>query len=281
MKLSVKVNNIEYNDEFHFKRRFPNITHCPPHIHDTYELYVFFSGDAKYAVEGNIYELNKNDILFTNRREIHSTIYCSDMLCEKISIHIRPSFLSEFICNGYNPFSFIEKRKPGYNNKISGELVEKHKLLDIIHEIEYYYNNALPESTIMLKAQTAVLLTKMSQIVNMHEEMPNIKNRKISDIIIYINENLDKKITLEQLSQKFFLSPSYVSRIFQNSVGYSFSEYLAQKRTTLAKNLISENLKFEEVVERCGFADYSNFYRTFKKTTGISPKAYKENIFVE
>jgi len=280
------VNNINeritYKDEFFYEHQIKSPPIVRPHVHDTYELYLFISGDAKYIVEGNSYDLNKYDLMLTNRKEVHSTIFSSDKQYEKVSIHIKPSFLSEFISKDFNPFNFFENRPMGTNNKINGDLVVKNNLTGIVYELSYYYTHRdLPENVIMLKVKTIELLIKISNILNFHYTAANVQNDKIKNLIIYVNENISKKLTLEELSKEFFLSVTYISEIFKKSTGQTFNEYVAQKRVVLSKSLISKNFKFDQIAKLCGFNDYSNFYRTFKKITGISPSEFKNNLFIK
>ena len=51
-----------------------------PHYHDFYEIYMFLKGDAVYSVEGNIYDLSNQDILFTNVA-IHLLFFMNKSVC--------------------------------------------------------------------------------------------------------------------------------------------------------------------------------------------------------
>ena len=55
-------------------------------------------------------------------------------------------------------------------------------------------------------------------------------------------------------------------------------EYITKKRLVLAKELILEGISLYEAADRVGFSDYSNFYRSFKKTMGFSPKELRHLV---
>jgi len=109
----------------------------PPHLHDSYEIYLFLQGDGVYSVEGTLYDLSHNDILFTNSRELHSPIFKSNTRYTRALVFLKLNFLSEFITKDYNPFYGIEQRKLGQQNKIDSNLVEEYGLDEKFRNIDY------------------------------------------------------------------------------------------------------------------------------------------------
>jgi AraC-like DNA-binding protein len=99
-------------------------------------------------------------------------------------------------------------------------------------------------------------------------------NKKISSIMDYINENLDKELSLDTLSEKFYLSKYHLLREFKKYGGYTIHQYIHKKRLIAAKTLLREGIQVTEVCTQCGFGDYSNFIRSFKKAFGVPPKKY-------
>jgi two-component system response regulator YesN len=105
------------------------------------------------------------------------------------------------------------------------------------------------------------------------------KGKKITvDIIDYIKENLaDYDLTLAGVANKFYLNPSYLSRIFKQETGQSFSEYLSRLRMEKATELLKETeMKGYQVAEAIGIKDPYYFSNCFKKFTGMSVNDYKK-----
>jgi AraC-like DNA-binding protein len=69
---------------------------------------------------------------------------------------------------------------------------------------------------------------------------------------------------------------AYVSAQFSRQMGLPLKQFIVTKKIALAKQLLEEPLSVTQVCERCGFGDYSNFIRTFKKNTGISPLQWRK-----
>ncbi|KOF57372.1 AraC family transcriptional regulator [Clostridium sp. DMHC 10] len=105
---------------------------------------------------------------------------------------------------------------------------------------------------------------------------PNYSNSlKIKIIIKFMTDNINKKITLSELSQLVNLSPTYLSKVFKKTTGYSIIEFFNKMKIDKAKELIIEgDKKIKEVAEIVGYKDEFYFSRIFKKIEGISPKEF-------
>ena len=98
-------------------------------------------------------------------------------------------------------------------------------------------------------------------------------------IIQYIQVNLERPISRNDLSQLFHLSQGHIARLFRQATGMSLSAYITQQRMDMARRLLEQSeLPPGTVAQRCGFADYPYFFRTFKRATGLSPTEYREQM---
>lgn len=249
----------------------------PPHFHDGYEIYLFLEGDAVYSVEGNIYQLKHNDILFTNSRELHSPIFKSNAKYTRALLIIKMRYLSEFIGEQYNPFLGMEQRKAGELNKINASIVEKYGLDEKFGKINYYSRNNLPESCLMIKTYTAQIVAAISSILSITEKKFK-RVSKVQEVIQYINQNLNSNIRLDTLEDIFHLNKFHLSHLFKAQTGYTIGQYIAQKRILMAKDLLTQNIPISDVASTVGFSEYSNFYKTFKNITGVSPQKFVNKL---
>lgn len=96
----------------------------------------------------------------------------------------------------------------------------------------------------------------------------------MDDILTYINQNISDPITMEQLAKEFFLSESYICRIFKSATGTTIGKYITARRISIAKAHLNEGMSVSEAFEKSGFTDYSNFFKAFTKAVGVSPKKY-------
>ena len=94
----------------------------------------------------------------------------------------------------------------------------------------------------------------------------------------YLISNYDKRITLEDVASKFNFSKNQIINLFKARFKITPLAYLAIVRVKQAKLLLKNSTHLlEEIAFDCGFNDYSHFYKTFKKVTGISPRVFKNS----
>ena len=97
------------------------------------------------------------------------------------------------------------------------------------------------------------------------------------NVITHIEANFSENLTLKTLSEKFDVSPSYLSRLFKRETGASVHEYLTDYRIWQASGLLREH-SVADVCYMCGFSDSSHFISVFKKRMGATPMEYKREL---
>ncbi|MFP4473410.1 MAG: ATP-binding protein [Candidatus Omnitrophota bacterium] len=100
---------------------------------------------------------------------------------------------------------------------------------------------------------------------------------KIERAKYYAQRNFDKKLTLNDVADEVCLSPKYLSRIFKEHVGMSFSEYKIGLRIEKAKELLAttgDNI--EQISEKLGYQNPESFIKIFRESTGSTPRQYRE-----
>jgi AraC family transcriptional regulator len=95
----------------------------------------------------------------------------------------------------------------------------------------------------------------------------------------YIQDNLDRPLSLDDLAQVALLSPSYFISMFQQSTGMTPYQYVLQQRVEYAKELLTySKLSLMEIAHKCGFPDQSQFTTTFRRHMGVPPGQYKRRL---
>ena len=104
----------------------------------------------------------------------------------------------------------------------------------------------------------------------------NMKMNQIEPIIQYMIRNLDKDVTLEELSHVVALTPQYICRLFKECLNERPFEYISKLRIRQAKKLLAEtDLSVLEVGKRVGYDDSSYFCSVFKKIEKLTPVEYR------
>ncbi|MFI3213292.1 MAG: response regulator [Eubacteriales bacterium] len=103
----------------------------------------------------------------------------------------------------------------------------------------------------------------------------NTKFQTACEIRTYLELHYCEKITLTSLSEYFFLTKPYLSKIFKDYFSIGIFDYLDILRIEHAKKLLATGNTMRQITDAVGYYDESHFDRKFKKITGMSPKNYK------
>ncbi|WP_320933050.1 helix-turn-helix domain-containing protein [Hungatella effluvii] len=95
----------------------------------------------------------------------------------------------------------------------------------------------------------------------------------------YMNRNFTREISLNDISERFFINPYYFSQLFKKKTGETYQSYLTSLRISRAKKLLEEtDLKIYEVCSMVGYSDTNHFNKVFERIAGIKPSEYKKNL---
>ena len=105
-------------------------------------------------------------------------------------------------------------------------------------------------------------------------------DKQISDILDYLNKNLNSKINLEEISSKMHISKYYLCHIFKKKTGMTIFEYVLLRRLSLAKKYLkTTDMSISEISVKTGFSSFSYFSKMFGMYEKLTPYEYrKENI---
>lgn len=105
------------------------------------------------------------------------------------------------------------------------------------------------------------------------------KSKYLDQINTYLESNLENNITLNTIAEHLELNPSYVSRMFKESMGKNLIEYLTEYRIEKSKELLSStNLKVQDICTRVGYSNSYYFIKIFKQHTGVTPGEYRKTL---
>lgn len=95
----------------------------------------------------------------------------------------------------------------------------------------------------------------------------------------YIERNLAKNLSLEEVAGKAHVAPSYLSRLFKKNAGINFVSYLRKRRMEIAKNLLDySDMSIANIAIELSYNDPNYFGRAFKEETGLTPSEYRSGL---
>ncbi len=254
----------EHNNIFH-KREFWQIFYI-----ETGQGILFQNGSC-YPFQSGFCGVRHPDDLTTYRLKQPITLY---------NILFKRSFLENFLSSvsKKNPFFSIFERSPQSmpEHDLIHLLDANRIIISLIHkmETEYFCNN--PDSEEMLRVQLMELLLQMSRLSS--SSRSQLSNRRMIPLTMkYLQEHFREEIQSSSIAEKFGFSRSYFLSLFKQKTGKTIGQTVLYFRLLHAKNLLlSSNLPIEQVCYHSGFSEIANFYKVFRRETGMPPGQFRQ-----
>lgn len=245
----------------------------PFHWHRSAEMLYVKRGQLNIWMNKKKYELGKNDFIFINSKEAHSTQSPEDN--EVIVLQIPGDFLETF-----------SNKESLYIHCNTIELSEN-KIFDNIRELLYqmYLYSERKDDAYYLKVYS--LLFELGYILvknfKVKEENIDINTQKyldrLSEICEYIKFHYTESLSLNDVADEFGYTPQYLARMFQKYTGSTFLTYLNSIRLNAAfKQLMNTDLSILTIAEESGFSNVKSFNKLFKEAYEMTPSSYRKSI---
>ncbi|MFK7692252.1 helix-turn-helix domain-containing protein [Paenibacillus sp. HJGM_3] len=135
--------------------------------------------------------------------------------------------------------------------------------LDAIDEIEAWFEERV-----------------LRPLVRWREEQSQLQYQIITEKMLkLVHERFDTDLTLEKCAEQLNFHPDYLRRVFRRGVGVNFSDYIAEYRLSISKELLKNtDMTITEIAQKMNYQNSQNFIRYFKKTVGITPGQFRERL---
>jgi len=129
----------------------------------------------------------------------------------------------------------------------------------------------------MLQNMSTIYCHAASRVSKLIHERNRLDIRKVET---YVRNRFSDSggVTLEETAARFFVTKEYLSKIFKQSVGEGFSDYIASLRMGKAKELILRGVALKDVGSMTGYLDQAHFYKSFKRFYGITPGEMQKSL---
>lgn len=262
-----------------------------PRVIFDYELMFVKSGHAVVRIEDKTYEVQPNDLILFKPKQRHSIeligdetfiqphihfdliaqedspdVFISFKRLEEMSMQemslFRPDITDEFI----SPFpNFIRLNNP--------YLIE-HCIFDIVR----LYESKQPFSQIAIQGLFLQLWYQLLIEIQGSKKGLQKKRALIDEIKLYLEQNTNRMITMDELASRFYINKHYISRLFQKNYNMSPIQYHTELRIHQAVKLLElTNLSVMEIAGRIGYSSSERFGKAFKKLMGTTPSAYRKD----
>jgi len=164
----------------------------------------------------------------------------------------------------------------GINRSDNPQVYEKN-----VYYKEYQQLNNTQNLSVFLETQGILLLliSRFTLPEAYHKKDIRQIPIKILDAMRFIMVNLHQPLSVNSLSDRVNQNSEYFSRLFEQHTGTRPLAYIIEKRIERAQHIIAtSHASYSEIAELTGFKSLSNFSRTFKKITTMSPRQYRQSL---
>lgn len=264
-----------------------------------YKLFYFLTGDKKFHIDNFVYDVQPGDLFLVNPREWHYLSHISHAgQHERYVFFFYPDYLKTISTEhsdltacfhrGTEASACHRLQLSFSDQKVLEALLHKAST-DITGQEGYFQENTTQESFGQELLDLGILLELLVKINRLmlscgpliesvfppRDTQPFL-SKQVEEVLTYIDLHITEDLSLDHLSSRFFLSGSYLCRIFKNDTGTTIHKYITAKRITLAKDLLSQGYSVTDACNASGFRDYNGFLKSFVAEVGLPPKKYAQ-----
>ncbi|MGI6608669.1 MAG: AraC family transcriptional regulator [Erysipelotrichaceae bacterium] len=241
----------------------------PGETHSLYEFTYVDNGTLETMVDDEKYTINSNQCLFYGPGQRHSQMVVGNEACSYLTVIFEASGVDDDILLN-KVFSITKEIKIIIDDFVrnSNENISYSEDLQVV---------AL--NSILLKILQFDSLDKPYRETNIPINQ-NFQNNFLEEIITYIHNNLYRPLTVEDISQEFSVSRTYIQRIFNENLHTTPKKYIIDAKLAKSKILIKNgNYSLSEIADKLGYSSIHYFSRIFTSRFGITPSEYSKKIY--
>ena len=249
--------------------------HFDSHCHSAVEIIVPVRGEVIYTVADKTYRVQSNEVLIVPPNWVHS-LNMHEGSARYLLLFEPDSIFS------MRDMQLVEGmlKTPIY---LTGQSESQDAIRSLLLQAVSCYERREFLWNSMCYSYLLQMYVRLGQF-NMTRELNryDAKNQRIDPEIVdsarlYIDQNYMRDITLNDVSKFTGFSRCYFSRVFKQQLGQSFSEYLRNKRVSMAEELlIHTRQSIQDIAVSAGFGSIATFNRVFRETRGCTPSRYRE-----
>ena len=234
--------------------------------HHYTELLFLLAGDCEVYIEEKLYKLRRNYMMIIPAGTKHR-VSPGPLKCRDIAVCIPQSFINLALAADFG--SILYKRAIKLD---IGEVKFAKTMFDKIKDELSLDDKYAPELLKNLILEFFVRFLRTLQNNSAFEKEITL----VDEIIAYLAEHYSEDLNQKSVAQKFYVSRSYLSKLFKAKTGRGFNEYLNKIRMEQAKTALKTTaLPVTDIAFNCGFNDSNYFSKSFKKIEGVSPLNYR------
>lgn len=241
----------------------------PNRIFNYHDLVYIIEGEWEIIQNNKTYKLLPGDAIFLFANNHHYSI-------KKCSNNTKTYFI-HFVPNENDRFENVDTKENYLVFPVKIHCGNNPLIIEYFNKIISLYWSSLQIKQPLLNAYTTLLL---SSLFEQSFKTENSNMNLINQIISFLNNNLSKFYSIDELSNMFSISRRKLIYLFKQFTNHSPHKYQIEMKLSLCNNTIRDNPKvlIKELVEKFGFYDEFQLSKLYKDKYGFSPKSKEKNI---
>lgn len=244
------------------------------HFHEFDKLVLLISGRVDYCVEDRVYALRPWDVLLVKHHTIHKALIDKSEPYDRIIIYLDRRYFDRAM-PGVQLMDCFERAGRG-DCLLSAGPEQRQELQRTLEAYEGSSDDSRSGAEAMRDTYIMQLLIQLNRLTAESALAERHGGTKLEPVLSYINENLTRELSVQELAERAFLSKYHFMRLFKDETGETVHAYVRQRRLLYAARLIREGVPANKAAADSGFADYSTFHRAFRSSFGITPGELKK-----
>ncbi len=238
---------------------------------DCCEILFVFDGKAKYVVGDHLFTVSKGNLIINNSDTLHE-----DVLEEGDSVSYYAVSIYGLSLDGLPENHLIGDDVCPVIPTLSEEPL-LYRLFKSTYDLLSKENQEAEEICHHLMMSIVTIVLKRFRTSAMPLPQSGDISAMIREVKQFLNENYMNDLSLQMISEKFFISPYHLSHFFKEKTGYSPMNFVNRRRIGEAQTLlIRTKASITEIAGQVGFSNLNNFNIQFQKQVGMSPRQYRK-----
>lgn len=260
--------------------RNQNFTANLGYFHNEYEIQYIFGGERYFFYDGACFRMNKGCLAFIDKKNIVRTCIIGGNYHDRLLLEMEEEYFTS-LCNqlGMNFSEFFSKHHGVY---LAGDNTRVQEFIETIDQYASTDDTQSQETHLKLALLSFMSdapqweNTRVKDYSDTFVQSSIEKQKRVYEIADYIAEHYAEVHSIADLTSRFFMSSSYLCRIFKEVTNFTVTEYINLHRIAASREyLVDSNLSMQEIAGKLGYESLTYFERVFKKQESVTPLQYR------
>lgn len=256
------------------------------HWHPEIELTCVMSGEMRYRVNDDIYELKEGEGVFGNSNTLHSGIRIDKKKCTYLSITFHPRLLYGYTSSRLQVkyVNFITENDMWSSLKLERDVAWHQEIISEMKEIYGLFQ----EGPVDYELRAHILLLSIWRKLYLYfnslpenNEKPQKNIQRLRDMLTYLQEHYNQEISLDDIAACVNICKSECCRFFKKHMNMTIFEYLMFLRVQNSLPLLKQGESITRVADMVGFTNPAYFGQIFKRYMKCTPSEYRKRNFLK